>query len=367
MYLYTNIFFIVFCLFYAFVLEKYIKFTQRKFYLWVLLLAFCIILALRPESTPDTIAYIYSFQSIDVGDFIFANILQKYYIYGVGLEVGYVNLVKIFKLFSDDYRFFFFFTALTGIFTATWGLTELYKKIVPSNQYSGYTQIFALYVACYGLLYNGITLRAGIAMGLGIYSVGLLLNGGKKQPSILLFLGFLIHRSAILYLVIYLAIKYLPLIPQRVHILIWVLIGVLYIGDWNLVLMQSFNSFLFSMFSDIGISSSGYLLEIGGQMGLTDMFMWLIYGFFILFDLKQSYYRRYLNVIMIGAILILLMHGVRAISRAYDMFYMLSIPLMCALYYYKLDSIRLLVLQRTFLFFLVATRSFKMLLEVFRH
>lgn len=87
-----------------------------------------------------------------------------------------------------------------------------------------------------------------------------------------------------------------------------------------------------------GISGFGaYLIELYPDIGLRDIFCWLLYGLMILISDNNTMVQKYLNVVMAGTVIVVFLYSVRAVSRAYDMFFLFTIPILYMYYNYGFE------------------------------
>ena len=372
MYRILNTSIILMCLSYAFCFQRTQNNSQRKTIFWVFVFLYCFILAFRPEHTPDTKGYIEDFLEITAGNFFSFNghIFQKYH----GYEIGFIYFIKVFKIFSNSYRLFFFLCSFLGIVSMTNGLSGLYGFIDSEEQsrlqsvvfqsrdnYYIRNQILAVYIACFGLLYNGISLRAGIAMGFGICSVYYFLNEKRTSGIIMAFVAIIFQRSAIIFFLVFCGIRFLPCIPRRGHFIIWCLFGICMFTELGKRIANPIISYLISFFSKYNITSINYLLDLEDEIGMTDVLMWLIYGYLSIFGLQNSYYKKYLNSILLGAFIVFTMFGIRAISRAWDMCYLVMVPMLVALLNNDSHMLRPIFVQKSLVSVLILIKSIKMI------
>ena len=314
--------------------ERKIKYSQRKYVAFVLIVFSSILFALRPENTNDTLVYINGFlgaENIPIEDISF---FQKYN----GYELGYIYLMRIFKIMCGNYRVFFFFTALIGMalsiysltFIANWGSQKKDSTVL-----SGGT--LAFYISYFGFLYNGISVRAGLSMAIGLYAVTVFLHKRKVHLIIgilLLFVAFSMQRSSALFVVIFLIYFLMPELNKKTHFLLWIIFGILMFSGianngYNFI-SSYLNSFL------VTYDISGYTSFFDSSdlaVGLRDIYLWIIYLFLILIANGEKSIQKCLNIVMIGTLIIVFMHGTRAISRAYDMFFLFEIPILTNYFY----------------------------------
>lgn len=325
-YFLLNIVFIIICVWYMFIEQKIMR-KQRIFLLWTLIFEFSILMAMRPLETKDTIYYVDAFNFFSSEQSYNVNFLQKYN----GSEFGYIYLIRIFKRISLNYRLFFFLISFLGTSLSIFGLKRLLEKIDLTKEYA-YGSVLVLYVSKFGFLYNGISVRAGLSMGIGVVAICLMLEKKRISSVLLFFFAFTIHRTSVLFAVIYLIVKFMPRLKKKTHIWMWTITGIMLMSGFGSTILHFIVKFLNLIIIKFNITGySGYLADSMG-LGKRDIFNWCLYGMLIFFCISSEYYERYLNVILCGVILIVFMHDIRAFSRAYDMFYLFIVPTFGALF-----------------------------------
>lgn len=326
-YIALNILFIIIAWGYM-IVEPHIKKNQRKYVVIFFIIVFSTLMALRPENTKDTLAYINSFEGMNIPSGTDINLLQKYQ----GYEWGYVGLVYVFKYFSSSYRLFFFLVALIGTSLSVFGLKKI-CDILEENNKDYWGSILAIYISSFGMLYNGISTRAGLAMGLGVFAVSLLLQKKNIKGIVLLFLAFIIQRSSFLFIVIYLILKFMPILKKRIYWILWVSAGIIMFSQIGIKIYNQLETLVLAIIDRFNIS--GYAAFFVGAdivVGLRDIYLWLLFGVLIFIIKNDQKYGKYLNVIMAGTFVVATMYGVRAVARAYDIFYLFMVPSMGAIY-----------------------------------
>ena len=202
-------------------------------------------------------------------------------------------------------------------------------------------------------------------MGLGLMFVVKALDKKYIQAVLFIAAAVFIQRTSFLMLLVYLAISLVPVLQKKTHIIIWISIGILLLSGLSHYISSPINELLIKIFTTYNISGINYLVDQESLYGATDIFMWLLYGFFIIINPGLECYEKYLNAIMFGALIVLTMFGVRAISRAWDMFYLLMVPMLCLLYHRKSSVIKHLYIQQIFVLVIVVIKSYKMMSIVF--
>ena len=319
-------------------IERKIKYSQRKFVIFVLIILSSLLFAFRPEDSKDMYGYINGFINAENIPITNISFLQKYN----GYELGYIYLMRIFKIICDNFRVFFFVVSFMGVILSCYSLTFIANQKYPNKDIivlGGGT--LAFYISNFGLLYNGISVRAGLSMAIGLYAVTFFLRKRKIYfilGLLLLFVAFTMQRSSALFIIILLVFFLMPELNKKIHFMLWIIFGILMFSGianngYDFISGQ-LNSFL------VRYDISGYTSFLDSSdlaFGLRDIYLWIIYLFLILIANREKSVQKCLNIVMIGTLIIVFMHGTRAISRAYDMFFLFEIPILTN-YFYNTDN-----------------------------
>lgn len=332
MYQALNAILILFCVLYMW-MEKRIKKGQRKYVYGLLVIIAAILFAFRPENTKDTMGYIESFNNPTIPSKTGISLLQKY----GGYEIGYIYLMRLFRLVSTNYRVFFLFISFFGLAGTLYGLNRLSVGTIEAKRNGNVKPlvgaVLALYISNYGFLYHGISVRAGLSFALGMMFFLNMRNGKRFKGLVYLILAFVIQRTSFLFLMAFIIYKYLPPIKRKIHLIIWALSGLLMISGIASMALVSIIKVMMSIIERFNIAGYGaFLTSLDVAVGLTDIYNWLMYGMLIMLCDTQESSQRYLNIVMAGALIVVFMHDVRAVSRASDIFYLFIIPLLAQFY-----------------------------------
>lgn len=317
-------------IFFALISRKKIVRDQRKYVFFALTVCFATIVAFRPEATPDTDIYIRGFEGVNTSWLEGFSLLGKY---GNVFEYGYVFLMLLFKNITDNPRVFFFLITLGGMLLTTWCLYWFSEVFSKDDTTWDYYDCYTIYLLCFALLYNGISVRAGLSIGFGLLFLVLMMKKKILKAVVFLFIAFTMHRISILFLGIYLVLKFMPAMSKRVHYIVWGICGLMLFSRIGLRLFSIISPYISNWMINNNISSYGYLTEASMDGGLagTTILKWLIYGFLIFFSMNNESYKKMLNLVLVGCLILSIFNGVTAISRAYDLFYLFTVPMYCAL------------------------------------
>lgn len=325
-------------------MEPFIKQKEKKYLFGFFIVLFSLLMAFRPVETKDTLNYINGFNNAQSLPIYGINLLQKY----DGFEWGYIYLNYLFREFSDNYRIFFFLVTIVGITLSLYALISLSCK-AGMGEINQFSLIFSAYISYFGILYNGISVRAGLSMGLGLVALEWMLNDKWIKSLAFILLAISIQRAAVLFVIVYFIIRFFPILKMKIHFFIWFVLGiVLFSGGGSRVLIFVLD-ILNNIIARFHISGFGaYLAELDIGVGIRDIYLWLLYGIFIFFICDSQYYMKYLNVILVGTLIVVFLHDIRAIARVYDVFYLFMIPILAIIYNEKsvltMESKKLLII-----------------------
>ena len=142
--------------------------------------SFIISAGFRDISVPDTPEYIYLFESYN--DSLFDD-------QHIGQEFGFILLGKLIKAFFDSSIFYFITITSINIFLIRSSLKNLKCNISLG---------LIAYISYYGLSFNFIFLRVGLAISLFIYCFSLIVTSKKFKAIFFLVIAPLFHKSIVL-------------------------------------------------------------------------------------------------------------------------------------------------------------------------
>lgn len=321
--------FMLICLGIMTILKKFNAKQTQIIILFVLVL-FSLMMGLRPVNSKDTLQYITIFDNLKGNVELGFSLFQKY----KGFEYGFIYLIKFFQLFSNNYRIFFFLVALTINLISFYSLEKIcYSDSIKKVNGGSFFLLF-LYIGSYGLLYSGIAIRAGLSLAFGLLVIVFFMKFKYAKGIIFLLLSFAFHRMGLIFLLIFLIIKLFPQLNKKTYIYVYICLVFLFLTGFSNYIFQAFLSIISYLFAVLNINGfSSYLNVTETAIGIIDVY-WILYtlSLILLFN-KNKAYRVLLNVAMFGMIIIVFLHGIRAINRVYDYFFILSIPLLCDIFY----------------------------------
>ena len=151
-------------------------------------LAFIVLVSLRDVSTPDTEGYAIFYESVTSSDL---------FSYNFSYEKGFVLLAIIIKLISSSTSFFFGTLTFINLSIIVYLFQRLSSIFNIQNRNTILIGLLS-YCAFFGLYYNAIVLRAGLALSMILLYTSI---NSKKRRLMLLILAFLFHQTAIIFVI----------------------------------------------------------------------------------------------------------------------------------------------------------------------
>ncbi len=292
----------------------------------ILSVVFLLIITFRPFSVPDTIAYYDFYNQLEFYKFVFR--FGRTYL---GFENGFCNLSKLIYLIYPNFRFFLFVIGSISfllIFTALLKINKLFNQ-----ECNLWFPLFALYVPYFGLMYSGIVLRAGIAIGFCLYSFYYIQKKNIIKSIILFGFGLWFHNSAFIFIIV-LLLYYIPLKLSNKQIYkLSIAIFVLYFMrafDLLLKITLSVFNFLTKNISFLNFISHYVDNPIDTTFRWAIVFNLLLFVF-ISYVYSQSNLKsiiKYENILLPLMVIIALFGGFPVILRVSDYFMVLSFVLL---------------------------------------
>lgn len=293
---------------------------------------YCFVIATRSILTPDTIAYVNYYNSLNVNSVNFEN--SKF-------EIGFQLLTTLIKaITTSDYLFYFYLLALLNVVVIVLSIRNLYIICANEGKRIGvisYVFPLLLYISYFGILYNGIVLRAGLAISFVIYASTICyLNISTFSKVIKVFFFLVIacsfHRTSIIALLVFFVFLFTKEYSQRKYLCILLIIIIVYISNVGDSVTPFFIDVdLLTSFSEYraldGISKiNSYLVREGVNSGfsLKYSFFMLLGGFYICKPFATKIFYKYLNVFLCGMFIYAVFHKVDYLGRGLDFFLIYS-------------------------------------------
>jgi len=317
--------FLLWCLFLGFIELKKIKLPKTIWWLNVILFAF--ICCTRDTNVPDTSEYIKFYNNI--------SLYFSSWITNNDTEIGYSILMGIIKSLNLNYQSFFFIIVIINFFVLNKTINECkeYFKIDHNIHYI----FFILYLSFYGIYYNAMVLRAGIAISFCLYSIFLLLNKKYIVGMIMVLLSNIFHNSAIVAFLIILFAFILPGFKRKFYrkyilfILIIYLIGINNIIFYNIIdVLQDF-----VVSNNMGRIYQSYIFKDNNFGIAFKVLYYFLIGLYITFINENIFLKmkKLINVYCIGLTLSILFSSITAFSRLTDFFFIFYIFILINAYF----------------------------------
>lgn len=299
--------FIVVCILFLSV-ETLNKKREKRFWILRFLLAiiFSLLAAFRSLEVPDTNAYVYNFNILTSN---LTNVYMSYY------EQGFTILSLLIKfLFGSNYKIYFFCITIINTFLISKSTKNLGIRLMLLPT--------ILYLSFYGLYFNFVVIRAGLAFSLLLYSWSIFDNNRIKSMLFFLLACFF-HQSSIFTGMVYI-ILFLKKKLSLDRYVIWIfLIGVLYLVKLDSLYLGEFIR-MFGNSSYLQSQRFIYYLENNTMIeGISIRFL-LNYLIGILLILssrnKDIKYFNFLNIYLLGMSIIALFSSFTWIERVTDFF-----------------------------------------------
>lgn len=330
----------------CFLLSSAEKVVRLNFIKWLFIIPFCLLVANRSVRVPDTDVYM-SYFLLEDPSFLFYN--------DYGYELGFQTLTKMFKfLVGENYTLYFGLIILTNLLIIDFALTRICKiyyldqhdllssndlgKSIKENVYS--VLPLTLYVAFFGLYFNAIVLRVGIALSLLLLTSSFAIKPNKRVSDylliiLLLVLSYFFHATAVLGVLVILIILFSKRLSKKTYIWIFSIIGVIYFLNLTSRLGGSVFAFISSlnaltMFSSklTGYEGDSYSkIFFSEGISMKFIFYWFMSFVLILNRSPSKIYYKYLHVYLAGLAVFALFRSVLFVERVTDFFLLFSFVL----------------------------------------
>ena len=311
------------------------KNIERKIIIFIGSIIVFGVMVFRPLDFPDTNAYKNIFEKIEISKrYGFSLLGHKEF--STGVEYGYLLLNQFIKKFiSDNFRVFFALVILVEILF----YNKYIKRLYGSDSKKKF-EMFLFTLPYFGYMYLGVVVRTGLAMtvGLNAFLIG---KFEKKQFTLkILFLKISLyivavafHRTALLFLLIECIYYFVPVFSKKIYIILWGVSGLFLFMQTKVLTEILF--LLFDMLSKISVTFGSYqhyfnnYLFITNNIRFRQVFFWIIglLFFFVNDKSMQYYFKKNLNIYIIGIFLMSMLSFISGSSRVYD-YFMLSVPVL---------------------------------------
>ena len=185
----------------------------------ILLIANAIIIALRPEETPDFLSYKRIYEYIRPGKNYGINLMEREHI--TGLEYGFVYLTALIKYFvGNNYRLYLFIINISTVF----GTIEVMSKLLleldlidieKKTIYRTKLTMACLFFSYYLINYQGIAIRQAVAFVFCLTAFYYFACNKVVYSIIAYILAFSMQRMSILGVLLVFAYKFFPTFKEK--------------------------------------------------------------------------------------------------------------------------------------------------------
>lgn len=299
----------------------------------IFLCTLSVLFAFRPEKIPDFKSYKWIFSIIDITKKYCPNLLKREPT--TDTEYGFVGLIFWFKfLLGNYYRLFLFFIAIISLHFSVVYIKKIVLLINPENEVECIT-ILCLLFPYYGMYYQGIAIRGGIAMSFIIATLYYYMQKKYICSIITILLGFAIQRMTVLAVLVCLTYSFFPILKKRIYYLISALLLICAIicnltRGKILIPVYNFIEWIFSKIF-IVVDYSGYLsrTDVGRTFDKKRLFILILFLGLIYF-VKESEIniKRLLNIVLCSVLLIFATLSIVGSERIYDLFSCFSVAIL---------------------------------------
>lgn len=299
------------------------EFNKKNCYIFFSIIL-SIIIATRDENTPDTINYLNFYKNIEIGNLVSLSM----YSFEPGFQI-YTHILKIISL--NNSTIYLFYISITNSLIL-YRVINNFDKSLESNP----LLFLILYYSFFGLFYNAIVIRAGIAISLMLYAISIENTSmPQNRKKILTYFLFIIsisfHYSAILSIFIYILYKIIPKLPHNVYIIIWIIATMIFVCKISSHIIPMLLQTLLDIFDKLsGTNFNKYsyyiteLYKLNDQLPYRLIFQFIACLLFIPVNTNQKEYYKLLNIYLLGLFLSSLFYSIEQLSRITDYFLIFS-------------------------------------------
>lgn len=292
----------------------------------ILIAAFSAMIAFRPDTVPDTMSYKEIFGRIS------PNFSYGFDLFGEydSVEYGFLYLIVFFKYLSNSVTLFFFMLCFLSVSIVMKGIQMIVENL--TRREFCFPFVFAVYISYFGIYYNGIAIRQGLAIAFCTVALAFFLKRKYLLCLVLTFIAFLFHRLSFIAIPIFLLYKLLGKLrisSKTYFICLLVLLVYCFSGLGYYVNKYAF-SLLLSILNLIGLGKaySNYIenfeLHIHGFP--YRVVLNILLGFLLLvIGGREKESKNQFNIYLVGLFALCALFGISAIYRGADYFMFFSV------------------------------------------
>lgn len=305
-------------LLYANIYPKIIKY--RESVIISIVIIYSVVIAIGPNTVPDKSGYEFIFSLISITHDYGFDLFDEVYT----VEYGFLYWIIIIKTIINDSGFFYFCNTLctVGVF-----MCAIKRIDMMLNLRINRALLLAMYVSYYGVYYNSIAIRQGLAMSMCVLALSYFLEKKYIIAVILLFIGFLFHRLAILGIFTifcyYFAKK--RIISEKVYFGVLVLLLAKYLFDTSTGINPLIYDLLLMVLSILNLDTvyGAWLEDMSGlmsAMSVTNLYVFFLVGCVCWVSRKNENMRPFVFICYTGLLISVLLANMKASCRIYDFF-----------------------------------------------
>lgn len=308
----------------------------------ILVVFFSVLVACRPLTVPDTEAYIYMYKQIDVHTrYPIVNLMVPEF----DAEVGYMIFCQASKFFfGEAFRLFMFIIPIINISLIAYGskkiIQNVNKDFSDSKEFEySFALILCLYTSFFGLMYNGIVLRAGLALSLTICSLAMYLDKKYMKMIILFIIAFTFHKMALVGVFAIVIFHLTSILKRSNYFIVWLLIGAIAVSGLGNRIIEPIITMLQMLIYKIPILSSytNYLSDYTSyvQYGYKSVFFYFVGLILLFWKVNSKIYYKLLNVYYVGLTMMVFLNNINGARRIYEFMTVYVVLLLYILYRYS--------------------------------
>jgi hypothetical protein len=329
------------------------------------LFGFFMLVAFRPITLHDNSHY------NDLFNFDINNFKYNEYIPFFLQELGFYYLTYIIKFyFTNSVEFYFVIITSINLINFYVG-SRLILNMISNEQKNAVVEskcnliktkhfliipLFLFYLSNYGILYNFIVLRAGLALSFLYLAASLFIANKKLLAIVVLMFSLLFHQTAIIGILV-LITNFFAGFKKKTYIIYLGIIFILYLFrvdkyfasiDLNSIfeLSERKDENIYGSYISKEQSSSSYSIRI--------LFLFVKLFIVVLVEFQSAILKRILNTVIFGLSLLVFGSSFLAFTRVADYFIIFSFPL----FYLSIFQIKKVSDQNLFFIFFIVTEVF---------
>ena len=320
-------------------------YTPHRWYnkiYWIIAAMLSVVIGLRDFSVQDTENYAALYSGITAFDLSSISLFS----FEPGFQY-YTHFLK--KIAGGNLNGYFFLLALTNYVFIYFALNNWGKWHTPDNKKLNSVLFLVLYSSFFGMFYNAIVVRAGLALSILLLATSLLSKSQLNYKD-LFFAGcfFVValsfHYSSFLGIVACVIYRIGGRKSSKIYIIIWnllFLIFILRLSPYVVYILLGGIISVFGMFDGTDLAKYSYYLDelykLTYAIPYRGVFYFVIGWFFIHYKTNNILYYKALNVYLVGLLGTALFYSIEQISRITDYFLIYSIFLLYILFERYLD------------------------------